>query len=81
MTCALRCPELGDSEEVISISCWLVETGQHVVRGERIVELLLPGMTFDVTSPESGKLTGIEKNMDDHVQPGDILGWIEEDTV
>ena len=44
--------------------------------GEQVVELLLPGMTFDVFAPSAGVLTRIEKPLNATVKTGDILGWI-----
>ena len=77
MAVPVRLPELGAGEPV-RISCWLVDTGDAVEAGDRLVELLVTGMTFDVPAPAGGVLQRIEKGFDTVVQTGDILGWIEE---
>lgn len=73
----VRLPELG-ADEPVRISCWLVEAGDAVDAGDRLVELLVSGMTFDVPAPAAGVLQRIEKGFDAVVQTGDVLGWIEE---
>ena len=71
----LTAPELGASD--LRVSVWLVEVGDRAEQGERIVELLTPGMTFDVSMPVAGRITAIEKPIGQSVQPGDILAWID----
>ena len=70
-------PEIGANEPV-RISCWLVEPGEVVDAGDRLVELLISGMTFDVPAPASGTLQRIEIGSEMTVKTGDLLGWIEE---
>lgn len=72
----IRLPELGTGETV-RVSCWLVEPGDPVDQGDRVVEVLVPGMTFDVPAPVDGVLTRIDKPPDTAVVSGDVLGWIE----
>jgi pyruvate/2-oxoglutarate dehydrogenase complex dihydrolipoamide acyltransferase (E2) component len=73
-------PELGVRDGAARISCWLVDLGDHVDAGDRIVEVLVPGITFDVNSPAAGVVTRIDKQFESTVKTGDILGWIEPDT-
>ena len=75
-------PELGAEQHPLAISTWLVGMGETVLQGDRIVEIALPGMTFDVASSVSGKLVRIEKQAGDKVATGDVLGhyWIEEES-
>jgi 2-oxoglutarate dehydrogenase E2 component (dihydrolipoamide succinyltransferase) len=77
MRAAIVLPELAAEDESIRVGCWLVDPGDQVLFGDRLIELLLPGMTFDVSAPASGVLARIEKPFDSSVKPGDILGWIE----
>jgi len=77
MSQAVVLPELDTQGEPIRISCWLVEAGEAVETGDRLVEVLLRGVTFDVSAPVSGVLAAIDKPFDTQVVPGDILGWIE----
>lgn len=76
--CDVVAPDLGASEPV-RVSGWLVEPGETVREGDRLVELLLPGVTYDVSSPVTGRLVGVVAGMNAAVQPGDLLGVIEVD--
>ena len=76
MTTAVVVPELGAESEIVTISSWLVTTGESVETGDRLVELLVRGVTFDVPSPEVGALAVIEAPVGSRVKTGDILGWI-----
>ena len=48
-------PELGTGDEELRVSCWLVDLGDAVVAGDRIVEILFDGVTFDVTAEQTGR--------------------------
>lgn len=69
--------DLGTGDEPIGVSCWLVDLGEAVEAGDRIVELLIRGITFDVEAPAPGRLCRIEKTVASIVSSGDVLGWIE----
>ena len=61
------------------MSCWLVDLGDLIAAGDRIVEILFDGVTFDVAAEQSGILTRIERPLEAVVRTGDVLGWIETD--
>lgn len=70
-------PALGlPADEPIHVSCWLVSPGDNVVEGDRIVELLIGEITFDVSSPASGRLVSVSADVDEPVSPGSLLGKI-----
>jgi pyruvate/2-oxoglutarate dehydrogenase complex dihydrolipoamide acyltransferase (E2) component len=75
---AVLAPDLGSSETV-RVSGWLVEVGETVRAGDRLVELLLPGVTYDVPAPATGRLVEVVAATGSHVRPGDVLGVIEID--
>ncbi len=79
MSVAVRLPNLGVERQPLRVSCWLVEPGESVDAGERIVEVLAPGVTFDVAAPCDGTLLRIVKPIDAALTAGDVLGWIEPD--
>ena len=79
MAVEIKLPELGAGDEIIRMGCWLAEPGDSVIAGDRLIELVLPGMTFDVVAPASGTLQRIERPFESAVQPGDVLGWIDPD--
>lgn len=74
---AVRVPATGNSASVLTVSLWLVEIGEWVEAGDRVVELLIPGITWDVASPVAGQLDEIVSNAGARVRPGDVLGWLK----
>lgn len=80
METPIRLPDLGPGPSDLSVSCWLIETGDEVATGDRVVELLATGMTFDVSAPICGRLSRIDTPLDTRVAAGDILGWIDPET-
>ena len=76
MTTAILTPDLKNESHEVRVSCWLVDVGDEVECGERVAELLMPGVTFDVAAPIAGTLHRISKPVDTVIQSGDILGWI-----
>jgi len=72
-------PELGVRDGTVRISCWLVDLGDRVDAGDRVVEVLTPGITCDVSAPTSGTITRIEKPFETAAKTGEVLGWIEPD--
>ena len=77
MSSPIRLPEIGVGNAPLSVSCWLVDTGDLLDQGDRVVELVTAGSTFDVAAPVAGRLCRIDKPLDTAVAVGDILGWIE----
>ena len=74
---ALVMPELGLDEERVTVSLWLVEVGDAVTEGDRVVELLSDSVTVDLPSPASGVLTEMLVAEDDLVQTGQVLCVID----
>ena len=68
-------PELGASPAVLSL--WFAEPGELVFEGDRLIEVLVEGATFDVSSPATGKLVERRALPDDPVFPGQVLGTVE----
>ena len=78
MSTAIVLPELDTVNDVIRVSCWLVDLGDSVEVGDRVVEVLVRGITFDVSAPAAGVVGRIEKPYDSIVVPGETLGWIKD---
>jgi 2-oxoglutarate dehydrogenase E2 component (dihydrolipoamide succinyltransferase)/2-oxoisovalerate dehydrogenase E2 component (dihydrolipoyl transacylase) len=68
-------PELGANPAVVSV--WFADPGETVYEGDRLVEILVSGATFDVSSPATGRLVGKLALPDDPVLPGQVLGVME----
>jgi pyruvate/2-oxoglutarate dehydrogenase complex dihydrolipoamide acyltransferase (E2) component len=77
MRIPLTLPDLGAGDEELRVSCWLVDLGDCVDEGDRVVEILMDGMTFDVLAERSGTLARIERPLEAVVRTGDVLGWLE----
>jgi pyruvate/2-oxoglutarate dehydrogenase complex dihydrolipoamide acyltransferase (E2) component len=71
-------PDLG-STEPSRLSAWLVEVGETVRTGDRVAELLLPGLTVDVAAPASGRLSDSKAALNALIVAGQTLGTIERD--
>lgn len=47
-------PDLGAGDQPIRLAQWLVESGDTVVQGDRVAEVLVGGVLFHVASPADG---------------------------
>jgi 2-oxoglutarate dehydrogenase E2 component (dihydrolipoamide succinyltransferase) len=70
-------PDVGG--DMPALNLWFAQPGDQVYEGDRLVELLLDGATFDVSSPVDGRLAEKTARPGDQLAPGQILGWIEEE--
>jgi 2-oxoisovalerate dehydrogenase E2 component (dihydrolipoyl transacylase) len=69
-------PDLGGPSEPV-LSIWFVAPGEHVFVGDKLVEVLLSGATFDVSSPVSGRLTTKLAWPNERLYTGQVLGLVE----
>lgn len=70
-------PELGAAPAALSV--WFAETGDQVYEGDRLVEVLVGGATFDVPAPATGRLAEKRALPDDPLSPGQVLGIVAVD--
>jgi pyruvate/2-oxoglutarate dehydrogenase complex dihydrolipoamide acyltransferase (E2) component len=68
-------PDLGAAP--VALSLWFAGVGDSVFEGERLVEVLASGATFDVSAPVSGKLVERLAWPGDVLRPGQVLGILE----
>jgi pyruvate/2-oxoglutarate dehydrogenase complex dihydrolipoamide acyltransferase (E2) component len=68
-------PELGATD--VRVSAWFAEPGDFVYAGDRLVEVLLAGATFDVAAPATGRLAERTALPHDRVRTGQVLGEID----
>jgi pyruvate/2-oxoglutarate dehydrogenase complex dihydrolipoamide acyltransferase (E2) component len=66
-------PDVG-ADAVMSV--WYIRPGEPVYEGDRVAEVLLPGVTVDVHAPATGTLGDRHVLPGDRVGPGDTLGTI-----
>jgi pyruvate/2-oxoglutarate dehydrogenase complex dihydrolipoamide acyltransferase (E2) component len=70
-------PELGAHPVVLS--AWLADAGEEVYEGDRLVEVLVDGATFDVPAPASGRLVEKRVHPDQPLEVGQVLGTVALD--
>ena len=68
-------PELGAGPA--TLSAWFADVGDAVYEGDRLVEVLVAGATFDVPAPATGRLAEQRAFRSDPLQPGRVLGTVE----
>jgi len=71
----IRLPDLGAGPVVLSV--WFADVGEWVYEGDRLVEVLVGGATFDVAAPATGRLTEKLALVNDPIHPGQVLGVVE----
>ena len=67
-------PDLGAAPVVLS--AWLADAGEEVYEGDRLVEVLVNGATFDVPAPVSGRLVEKRAHPDQPITVGQVLGYV-----
>jgi pyruvate/2-oxoglutarate dehydrogenase complex dihydrolipoamide acyltransferase (E2) component len=69
---AIILPELGSAP--VWLSAWFADLGDVVYEGDRLVEVLVQGATFDVSAPATGRLAQKRALPRDLLTPGQVLG-------
>jgi pyruvate/2-oxoglutarate dehydrogenase complex dihydrolipoamide acyltransferase (E2) component len=67
-------PELGAGPAVLSV--WFADVGEPVFEGDRLVEVLVGGATFDVAAPATGRLVEKRALVNDELRTGQVLGVV-----
>ena len=75
MKVPIRLPDLGTGPVVLSF--WYARAGAALFEGERLVEVLADGITFDVAAPATGRLSERLAYDGDVLTPGQTLGVME----
>jgi len=68
-------PDLGAAP--VRLSLWFSSPGDAVFAGDRLVEVVVAGATFDVSAPATGRLIERHAWPRDVLTPGQILGVVE----
>jgi pyruvate/2-oxoglutarate dehydrogenase complex dihydrolipoamide acyltransferase (E2) component len=77
MPVPITLPDLGAARTVLSV--WYVRPGERVYEGDRVAEVLIPGATFDVPAPATGRVREVFARPRDPLSAGQLLGTIEPD--
>jgi pyruvate/2-oxoglutarate dehydrogenase complex dihydrolipoamide acyltransferase (E2) component len=72
-------PELTTEGEPLWLVQWLVDPGSHVLAGDGLAEVLVPGTLVQVAAPVSGTIVRLAKGARTIVRTGDVIGWIDRD--
>ena len=72
---AIILPDVGAAPVVLST--WFADPGDVVFEGDRLVEVLVGGATFDVSSPVTGRLAEKQARRNERLVPGQVLGFVE----
>ena len=70
-------PELGAAP--VRLSLWFAAPGDLVFEGDRLVEVVVAGATFDVSAPATGRLIERHAWPRDLLIPGQVLGVMESE--
>jgi len=73
-------PELGLGEQQVRASVWLVDQGDEVSEGDRLLEVVASNVTIDIPAPVSGVLEEQLVSEGDALVPGQLLGFIVEES-
>jgi pyruvate/2-oxoglutarate dehydrogenase complex dihydrolipoamide acyltransferase (E2) component len=68
-------PDLGAAP--VRLSLWFSTPGEFVYEGDRLVEVVVDGATFDVSAPATGRLIERRAWPRDLLTPGQVLGVVE----
>jgi pyruvate/2-oxoglutarate dehydrogenase complex dihydrolipoamide acyltransferase (E2) component len=74
---AIVLPDVGAAPVVLS--AWFAAAGDAVFEGDRLVEVLVGGATFDVSSPATGRLAEKQARRNQALLPGQVLGFVESE--
>jgi pyruvate/2-oxoglutarate dehydrogenase complex dihydrolipoamide acyltransferase (E2) component len=70
-------PDLGAAQ--VRLSLWFSKPGDLVFEGDRLVEVVVSGATFDVSAPATGRLIEYHVWPRDLLTPGQVLGLMESE--
>ncbi|WP_366249204.1 2-oxoglutarate dehydrogenase complex dihydrolipoyllysine-residue succinyltransferase [Terribacillus aidingensis] len=74
----LKVPELAESITEGTISEWLVNPGDHVEKGDPVLELETDKVNVEVNAEYSGVVKELLKEAGDDVEVGDIIATVDE---
>ncbi len=70
-------PDLGAAP--VRLSLWFSKPGDLVFEGDRLVEVVVAGASFDVSAPATGRLLERYAWPRDPLTPGQVLGVMESE--
>ncbi len=73
---SIRTPDYGIASPA-RLCGWRVESGESVLAGETLAEVVAPGILLEVTAPVSGRLAIVKGVRNSETSPGDVIGWLQ----
>lgn len=80
MDIEIKVPSLGESESEATLISWLKKEGDAVVVDDVLAEIESDKITMEITALDAGTLKSISKQIDDLVEPGEVIGLIDSST-
>lgn len=74
----VKVPELAESITEGTIASWLKQKGDHVEKGENILELETDKVNVEVISEEGGVITELKAEEGDTVEVGQVIAIVDE---
>ena len=74
----LKLPNLGVDDVPIVATTWMVELGEEVTEGDRMLEVVAGSVSVDLPTPASGILAEVWVEEDEQVKTGQLLAVVVE---
>jgi len=81
MDIEIKVPSLGESESEATLVSWLKQEGDAIAIDDVLAEIESDKITMEITALDAGILKGISKQVDDLVEPDEVIGWIDVSAV
>ncbi|GAV19803.1 2-oxoglutarate dehydrogenase E2 component (dihydrolipoamide succinyltransferase) [Mariprofundus micogutta] len=78
MSIEIKVPSLGESETEATLIAWLKKEGDAVAVDDVLAEIESDKITMEITALDAGVLKSVLKKVDDIVEPGEVIGVIDE---
>lgn len=69
-------PDLGFEDQAVTVGVWMVNVGEQVHIGDRLVEISCPGVLIPITADASGTLIRVLKRHGEATEVGETLGIV-----
>jgi pyruvate/2-oxoglutarate dehydrogenase complex dihydrolipoamide acyltransferase (E2) component len=76
----LTLPDLDVAPTPVIASLWLVDPGESVVEGDRVIEVLAGEATIDLPAPTTGVLVRVLVDEGERLEVGQLLGIFESES-
>jgi pyruvate dehydrogenase E2 component (dihydrolipoamide acetyltransferase) len=76
MAISIVMPALELAQETGTLIAWRKKEGEHVAKGEPLMEVETDKTIVEIESPADGVLTGLKAREGDVVPVGQVIAWI-----